>query len=95
MRWQPGCGTRCAAARPGIALCLVGSIRDSRAGVEGISEPILQVARMTDRINLLNLTPAEARARLAAAMAELGQPRYRVEQVLRRLWVRPLRRSRR
>jgi len=44
---------------------------------------------MTDRINLLNLTPDEAEARLAAAMAELGQPAYRVGQVLRRLWVTP------
>ena len=44
---------------------------------------------MTDRINLLNLTPADAEARLAAAMAELGQPAYRVGQVLRRLWVTP------
>ena len=44
---------------------------------------------MTDRINLLNLTPAEAEAQLATAMAELGQPTYRVGQVLRRLWVTP------
>jgi 23S rRNA (adenine2503-C2)-methyltransferase len=44
---------------------------------------------MTDRINLLNLTPADAEAQLATAMAELGQPSYRVGQVLRRLWVTP------
>ena len=44
---------------------------------------------MTDRINLLNLTPADAESRLAEAMAELGQPTYRVGQVLRRLWVTP------
>ena len=44
---------------------------------------------MTDRINLLNLPPADAEARLAEAMAELGQPSYRVGQVLRRLWVTP------
>ena len=44
---------------------------------------------MTDRLNLLNLTPDEAEAQLAAAMAELGQPAYRVGQVLRRLWVAP------
>jgi len=44
---------------------------------------------MTDRINLLNLTPADAEARLTTAMAELGQPTYRVGQVLRRLWVTP------
>jgi 23S rRNA (adenine2503-C2)-methyltransferase len=44
---------------------------------------------MTDRINLLNLTPGEAEAQLANAMAELNQPSYRVGQVLRRLWVKP------
>src|SRR3954462_10723824 len=45
---------------------------------------------MTDRVNLLNLTPAEAETRLAAAMTELAEPRYRVDQVLRRLWLRPV-----
>ncbi|PYP80241.1 MAG: 23S rRNA (adenine(2503)-C(2))-methyltransferase RlmN [Gemmatimonadetes bacterium] len=44
---------------------------------------------MTDRINLLNLTPVDAEAQLASAMAELGEPGYRVGQVLRRLWVNP------
>jgi 23S rRNA (adenine2503-C2)-methyltransferase len=44
---------------------------------------------MTDRVNLLNLSPADAEGQLAAAMAELGQPAYRVGQVLRRLWVTP------
>jgi 23S rRNA (adenine2503-C2)-methyltransferase len=44
---------------------------------------------MTDRENLLNLAPAAAEARLAAAMSELGQPGYRVGQVLRRLWTIP------
>ena len=44
---------------------------------------------MTQRENLLNLTPTDAEARLAAAMAELGQPSYRVGQVLRRLWANP------
>jgi 23S rRNA (adenine2503-C2)-methyltransferase len=39
--------------------------------------------------NLLNLTPAEAEDRLAVAMSELGEPSYRVGQVLRRLWIRP------
>jgi len=39
--------------------------------------------------NLLNLTPVEAEARLAIAMRELGEPSYRVGQVLRRLWARP------
>ena len=44
---------------------------------------------MTERINLLNLTPDLAEARLAAAMTELGEPAYRVGQVLRRLWITP------
>jgi len=39
--------------------------------------------------NLLNLTPSEAEDRLAVAMRELGEPGYRVGQVLRRLWIRP------
>src|SRR5215212_5766068 len=44
---------------------------------------------MTERINLLNLTPADAEAHLASAMSALGEPGYRVGQVLRRLWVKP------
>ena len=44
---------------------------------------------MTVRVNLLNITPSEAEAALAAGMAELGQPSYRVGQVLRRLWQLP------
>jgi 23S rRNA (adenine2503-C2)-methyltransferase len=44
---------------------------------------------MTQRENLLNLVPSEAEARLAVAMTELGQPSYRVGQVLRRLWANP------
>ena len=44
---------------------------------------------MTERENLLNLVPADAETRLAAAMTELGQPAYRVGQVLRRLWEVP------
>ena len=45
---------------------------------------------MSDRVNLLNLTPADAETHLAAAMAELGEPGYRVGQLLRRLWVKPV-----
>jgi 23S rRNA (adenine2503-C2)-methyltransferase len=56
---------------------------DGAAGVESAEDA---VAPINDRENLLNLTPDEAHARLAAAMAELGQPSYRVGQVLRRLW---------
>ena len=39
--------------------------------------------------NLLNLTPDAATARLADTMRELGQPAYRVGQVVRRLWEKP------
>jgi len=44
---------------------------------------------MTERENLLNLTPADAERRLADVMSELGQPSYRTGQVLRRLWTVP------
>lgn len=46
---------------------------------------------MTDaeRVNLLDLTPDAAEARLDAVLGERGEPRYRVAQVLRRLWERP------
>ncbi len=44
---------------------------------------------MTQRMNLLNLTPFDAEATLSAALSELGQPSYRVGQVLRRLWELP------
>jgi 23S rRNA (adenine2503-C2)-methyltransferase len=44
---------------------------------------------MTQRENLLSLTPADAERRLADAMSELGQPGYRTGQVLRRLWTVP------
>ena len=40
-------------------------------------------------INLLDLVPADARQALLAAMADLGQPAYRAEQVFRRLWINP------
>jgi 23S rRNA (adenine2503-C2)-methyltransferase len=41
------------------------------------------------RINLLSMTPQAARASLAAFFERAGQPRYRVDQVLRRLWLNP------
>ncbi|MBA3673307.1 MAG: 23S rRNA (adenine(2503)-C(2))-methyltransferase RlmN [Gemmatimonadaceae bacterium] len=44
---------------------------------------------MRERENLLNLTPDDAQERLAAAMSELGAPRYRVDQVMRNLWSAP------
>ena len=40
-------------------------------------------------MNLLDLAPADARAALLAAFADFGQPSYRADQVLRRLWVNP------
>ena len=46
---------------------------------------------MSDRENLLNLTPDDAESRLATVMGELGQPSYRVAQVARRLWQVPAR----
>src|SRR3954468_7672454 len=46
---------------------------------------------MSERENLLNLTPDEADARLAGVMTGLGEPSYRVGQVARRLWQVPAR----
>jgi 23S rRNA (adenine2503-C2)-methyltransferase len=40
-------------------------------------------------VNLLDLAPADAHAALSAFMADAGQPSYRADQVLRRLWVNP------
>jgi 23S rRNA (adenine2503-C2)-methyltransferase len=40
--------------------------------------------------SLLDLTPADARAVLARWVAERGLPRYRVDQLTRRLWVAPV-----
>jgi 23S rRNA (adenine2503-C2)-methyltransferase len=40
--------------------------------------------------NLLDLEPADARYALLLAFRELGEPSYRAEQVLRRLWVNPV-----
>ncbi|MFP5356180.1 MAG: 23S rRNA (adenine(2503)-C(2))-methyltransferase RlmN [Gemmatimonadota bacterium] len=42
------------------------------------------------KINLLNLTPAQAAEALGAFMARLGQPAYRVSQVLPALWQHPV-----
>ena len=47
---------------------------------------------MTDanqRTNLLNLTPKVARQALADFFERAGEPRYRVDQVVRRLWLNP------
>lgn len=43
----------------------------------------------TTLTNLLDLTPSDARRALQGAMADLGQPAYRAEQVIRRLWINP------
>jgi 23S rRNA (adenine2503-C2)-methyltransferase len=44
---------------------------------------------VSDRENLLNLTPDAAEARLRAFLAEHGEPAYRAAQVVRRLWKNP------
>ena len=44
---------------------------------------------MTHKENLLDLVPTAADARLRAFAAEVGQPRYRASQVVRRLWLNP------
>ena len=44
---------------------------------------------MPDIINLLDLTPADALARLREYMSEAGEPAYRAEQVTRQLWLNP------
>jgi 23S rRNA (adenine2503-C2)-methyltransferase len=40
--------------------------------------------------SLLDLTPADARASLTRWVAELGLPRYRADQLMRKLWVAPV-----
>lgn len=44
---------------------------------------------MTQKTNLLNLTPAAARGALEAWLAAAGEPRYRADQIVRRLWQAP------
>jgi 23S rRNA (adenine2503-C2)-methyltransferase len=46
--------------------------------------------RATDANSLLDLSPADARARLAAWTADSGLPAYRAEQLSRRLWIAPI-----
>lgn len=43
------------------------------------------------KINLLNLTPADANATLEAFFQDRGEPLYRAHQVARRLWQAPVR----
>ncbi len=43
------------------------------------------------KINLLNLTPADAKATLEAFFRDRGEPLYRARQIARRLWQAPVR----
>lgn len=43
-----------------------------------------------NKTNLLDLTPADARAAIAAFLAESGEPNYRVGQIVPRLWREPV-----
>ena len=43
-----------------------------------------------NRVNLLDLTPADAAESLGAFFKEIGAPSYRAAQVVRRLWVNPV-----
>jgi len=47
------------------------------------------VTDANQRTNLLNLTPKAARQALADFFERAGEPRYRVDQVVRRLWLNP------
>jgi 23S rRNA (adenine2503-C2)-methyltransferase len=47
------------------------------------------VTATTNKINLLDFTPAGAREQLLAFFARVGQPSYRAKQVVRRLWLNP------
>jgi len=46
--------------------------------------------RATDAPSLLDLSPADARARLAAWTSDVGLPAYRAGQLFRRLWIAPI-----
>ena len=58
------------------------------AKLRHVTLPILP-SEPDSRLNLLNLVPAEADARLREFAAAQGEPAYRATQVLRRLWHRP------
>jgi 23S rRNA (adenine2503-C2)-methyltransferase len=55
-------------------------------GAEKLSEP---VSRVAERVNLLDLEPAEALEKLRAFAASVGQPAYRAAQVMQHLWKTP------
>src|SRR5258708_39849871 len=44
-----------------------------------------------NRVNLLDLTPSHAAQLLGDFFREIGAPSYRAAQVIRRLWVNPVR----
>jgi 23S rRNA (adenine2503-C2)-methyltransferase len=50
---------------------------------------VSQTTTVVGAENLLNLTPADALARLAAFFAANGEPAYRAKQVLSHLWTKP------
>src|SRR3954463_912895 len=43
----------------------------------------------SNKINLLNFTPAAARQELATFLARVGQPAYRAKQIVKHLWQKP------
>ena len=45
---------------------------------------------MTDRVNILDLAPADAQTRLSAFAEAQGEPSYRGRQAARRLWTAPV-----
>lgn len=49
-----------------------------------------EVAEVPPLPSLLDVTPEEARARLAAWVEARGLPRFRTDQLVRRLWVQPV-----
>jgi 23S rRNA (adenine2503-C2)-methyltransferase len=64
----------------------------NRRSEEGQCEIYLELSYlsvMTD-VSLLDLAPETARARLSAWAEARGLPRYRVKQMVRRLWVAPI-----
>jgi 23S rRNA (adenine2503-C2)-methyltransferase len=60
------------------------SSRSRRSSAESVTAPV------HTRTNLLDLTPGDAGDRLRAFFAARGEPAYRANQVLRRLWQAPV-----
>ncbi len=50
----------------------------------------IDLAPPRPKLNLLNLTPAQAAAAVGNFMEERGEPTYRVQQVIARLWQAPM-----